>query len=363
MKLDKFAWKGGKKMKTRLTLSVALIVLIIVIMGFGVTFALFTDSAQSSTSALAAGTLVIDSVTPQGAVFSTDIHYSNLAPGDTGSGTLTVINNGSLDALVSISGFVYDTDTNPASLFGGATPLALSETNGIIPISAGGTADFTINYSFPSDAGNSYQGNFGTATINVHAIQAPNSGTVNSQGWTLGTGYGAGGGFTSGPTGGTSAYFVTGSQPYGWAEIRNPNFTGTQLSSLSALSYMTYVSGSAVSQVAPWMILNIDINDDGEWDDLLYFEPQDQGQSVLLNQWQTWDALNGSWWSVDGVAGMTSVNPKAISEYLNVYPNAKIVNSSAGGGVRVAAGFQSVPWNFVGYADNITVGGSFFDFE
>ncbi|MFZ5645750.1 MAG: TasA family protein [Bacillota bacterium] len=351
-------------MKTRLALNVILTVLIIAFISFGATFALFSDTTVNSANSFSAGTLVIDSVTPQGTVFSTDMQYANLAPGDTGEGTLTVVNNGTLDALVNISGFIYDTETNPASLFAGTSPLALSETNGTVPIPAGGTADFVINYNFPVNADNTYQGRTGTATINVYAVQARNnSGVVNTQGWTLLSDSGATVEFTGGPTGGTSAYFVTGSQPYAWAEIRNPLFAGIELSSLSNLSYQTYVISSALAQVAPWMILDIDTNDDGEWDDLLYFEPQDQLQDVMPGQWQTWDALTGKWWSSDGVAGMTSGNPRQLAEYLNVYPNAKIVNYTAGGGVRVAAGFQSTPWEFVGFADNITVGSAFFDFE
>lgn len=167
------------------------------------------------------------------------------------------------------------------------------------------------------------------------------------------------------------------------AQARNTQFSGTLLSSLTALGYSTYVeqnnggtSGTAGSGgQAPYIILNVDYDNNGTTDDLLFFEPLYQDASffpsnpqgpVALNTWQTWDALNGGWYSVFGTAGSgPGTNVKPLSTFfdpaLGGDADARIVNSSTGsGGLRIVTGFGGLmDWsNFIGNVDNVTVDSS-----
>src|SRR5205807_10019300 len=106
---------------------------------------------------------------------------------------------------------------------------------------------------------------------------------------------------------------------------------------------------------APFIILNVDYDNNGTSDDTLIFEPQYQNSTdcpsnpqadVATGQWQTWDAFGGCWYSTSGVAGSgpgASVVPLRIISAAQ--PDAKIVNVGSDGGVRVAAGFGAGAWN------------------
>jgi hypothetical protein len=154
------------------------------------------------------------------------------------------------------------------------------------------------------------------------------------------------------------------------AQLRNPNYAGTKISDLTTLSYSTYVQQYGSGGQAPYIILQVDNDGNGSVDDLLFFEPVYQDatffpsnpqQSLALNTWQTWDALNGGWWSLNGIAGATpGTGVKSLDDYLAAAPNATIVNSASGaGGVRIVAGFGEGAWNgFVGNVDAFTIGAS-----
>lgn len=161
-----------------------------------------------------------------------------------------------------------------------------------------------------------------------------------------------------------------------FANLRQPNYAGTRLNSLTALSYSTYVQQNVFGQAA-YLILNIDNDGDGVADDRLFFEPVYQNGAyplfpgdtgtvpnqcgtnpncVDLNRWQTWDALAGGWWSLnDGTFGPPL---RTIPGYVAAHPNATIVNREDGlGGVRIAAGGGAGAWdNFIGNADAFTIG-------
>lgn len=135
------------------------------------TFALFTAEAKNTGNSIAAGTLSI--ATAAEPVFaSTNVAYTNLAPGDSGLQTIEVQNTGSLDAWVRIKSI-----TTEGSLFAGATPLSLTN-NEVYQIPAEKKKTFTINYSFPKAADNSYQAASGTATINFEAVQVKNNSDI-----------------------------------------------------------------------------------------------------------------------------------------------------------------------------------------
>ena len=155
--------------------------------------------------------------------------------------------------------------------------------------------------------------------------------------------------------------------------MRNPNYNGVKLTSLTALNYSTYVQQFVDGQ-APYILLNIDLNGDGVFDvdsgpdDQIFFEPAYQTAvffpsnpqpAVALNTWQSWDALNGGWWSVKGTNGATpGTGVKSLAAYGAGYPNAAIINTSTGaGGFRVATGCGGGAWtNFKGNADEVTIG-------
>ncbi|MDQ4120868.1 MAG: carboxypeptidase-like regulatory domain-containing protein [Acidobacteriota bacterium] len=181
------------------------------------------------------------------------------------------------------------------------------------------------------------------------------------------------------PLGTGSAQLSVGSNGNSSAELRNPNYAGTLLSQITALSYSTYVQQNTDGQ-APYIILRVDHDNDPNTPvDLLFFEPVYQNATfgcsnqptVATNTWQTWDARNGCWYSVNGFAGSgpgASVIP--LSTYIAAFPNARIVNTSGGsGGIRIVAGFGAGAWdNFVGNVDAVTIGVSgsdstTFDFE
>lgn len=135
----------------------------------GGTFALFTSEATNAGNTFTAGTLTIADVTG-GAAFATSVNLANLAPGDHDSKTLTIENTGSLDAWVKI-----DSVTKTGDLFGGATPVDITYDQGAVLVPAHTSKAFNVGYSFPLEADNSYQGDTGSVTFNVKAVQARNN--------------------------------------------------------------------------------------------------------------------------------------------------------------------------------------------
>jgi hypothetical protein len=170
------------------------------------------------------------------------------------------------------------------------------------------------------------------------------------------------------PLGIGSARLSVGADGDGAAQLRNPDYAGTKLSDLTKLKYATYVQQYGSGGQAPYIILNVDYDGNGTVDDLLFFEPVYQDAtffpsnpqpSLVLDTWQTWDALNGGWWSVDGTAGANpGTGVKSLSTIIAAQPDATIVNSSTGlGGVRIVAGFGAGAWdNFIGNVDAFTLG-------
>jgi hypothetical protein len=177
------------------------------------------------------------------------------------------------------------------------------------------------------------------------------------------------------PLGSGSVELSVGADGNGAAQVRNASYGGTLLSSLTELSYSTFVDQDGSGGQAPYIILHVDYTNDGVYDDLLFFEPvyQDASffpsnpqSSIVLDTWQTWDALIGGWWSVNGTAGATpGTGVKSLQDILAVESDATIVNTASGlGGLRVVAGFGAGAWdNFVGNVDNVTVNGTTYDFE
>jgi hypothetical protein len=150
------------------------------------------------------------------------------------------------------------------------------------------------------------------------------------------------------------------------------DFSGLALSALTALTYSTYQSNYINGQ-AVYLSFVLSNND------RLYFEPIYQtggysGDAVPnqcagvtncagLNQWHTWDALAGGWWSMNGYAGSNAGPPIfTLADYAAGNPGVTIVRA------RLIAGGGAGAWdNFSGAADALafTVGSTAttFDFE
>jgi hypothetical protein len=144
-------------------------------------------------------------------------------------------------------------------------------------------------------------------------------------------------------------------------QLRNSSWAGTRIDALTSLSYSTYATAWNGQQI-PYMTIWLDTDGDGARDDRLWFEPDysypAQPHSAL-NTWQTWDALNGMWYSDSGVGGNgPGSNAITLAAYLSFKPNATIINDAGQGigGIRLATGFASPEDNFDANVDNFTIG-------
>ena len=164
------------------------------------------------------------------------------------------------------------------------------------------------------------------------------------------------------------------------AQARNAAFSGVLLSDFTALGYSTYVeqnNGGSSGTLgnggqAPYIILNVDYDNNGSTDDLLFFEPLYQAGTffptnpqgpLALQTWQSWDALAGGWYSIFGTAGSgPGANVKSFNTFftpaLGGDADATLVNTATGlGGLRLVAGFGGPgDWgSFIGNIDNVTI--------
>lgn len=178
------------------------------------------------------------------------------------------------------------------------------------------------------------------------------------------------------PMGTGSVQFAIGPNGAGAEELRFTGFHGTRLDDVTGLSYWTY--GQTSADQAVYMILHLDWDNDGDQDDLLFFEPEYQsGYSMAVpNQgplamgvWQLWNARTGGWYSQNEPTLVPGAGVNTIDAYLLLHPDATIVPSSTGlGGLRFVTGFGAPAWNnFVGNLDAVSIGVngvvSIYDFE
>jgi hypothetical protein len=167
---------------------------------------------------------------------------------------------------------------------------------------------------------------------------------------------------------------LSASQALKIVRFRNVNYNGVRLSSLTELSWSSYISSRANSYDAPFVVITVDLNDDGATDDFLEFGPQYQGHwaagiapdqgEVATGIWQTWDMLHGAYWlgpTTDPEHGGALFT---LATYISQHPTAKIVNDPAtgGGGFRLSGGggfypdMNSTTFNFECYTDNVRIG-------
>jgi spore coat-associated protein N len=136
----------------------------------GGSFALFSDTATNAENTFTAGTVTLEAGS---SVISPEQFISNLAPGDSGTIQVTVQNTGSLDAWVRVN------EANSilgGALFEGDHPLQIHfEDVGYVLLGSGESTSVTVNYSFPLEAGNEYQGASGSFALSFDAVQARNN--------------------------------------------------------------------------------------------------------------------------------------------------------------------------------------------
>jgi hypothetical protein len=177
------------------------------------------------------------------------------------------------------------------------------------------------------------------------------------------------------PLGNGSANIATGNGTSGGdgAEIlANSGYEGVALSSITTLSYSTYMTSNNGQQM-PYLRLEVTYNG-GTAFDQLFFEPPyqtpgsgnaslpDQGASVL-NTWQTWDALSGGWWDNAGLCGGPGTNVVSFAACVAALGDAEIVNDrgvpgvlEGVGGIQFTVGFTSDTDISDGNVDNFTIG-------
>jgi len=167
------------------------------------------------------------------------------------------------------------------------------------------------------------------------------------------------------PLGTGSLQLAVGADGDDAAQARTTNWDGQLVRDISSLTYWTYVQQDGSGGQAPYLILDVDYNGDNVRDDLLFFEPlyqsatyfpSDPQAALVTGAWQQWDARDGGWYSVNGVAGSgPGTNVVPLSDILDVEPDARLTGSN-GGGVRIVAGFGAGAWdNFIGNADAFAI--------
>ena len=122
--------------------------------------------------------------------------------------------------------------------------------------------------------------------------------------------------------GSQGTWLLVGTAPADGALIRTERFAGTPLAALTTLGFSTYVAQRGRDGATPIMTIAIDLNDDGYVDDQLLFRP-----TPALGRWESWDALNGGWWSNSDIGAPDSHGIRTIAAYLHAAPNARLVSA------------------------------------
>lgn len=151
-------------MQKKIYLSMMVIAFVSLLIG-GATFAMFTSQATNSDNTFATGTVAV-TAGPQ----TYTVPVSNIAPGDSYSGSFTVKNDGTLKMWYKV------TSSTSGDLFSGATPATVTP-NSVTWTALEPNTEATINYAvaLPFAADNSYQGDTGSLTFTVDAQQFANN--------------------------------------------------------------------------------------------------------------------------------------------------------------------------------------------
>lgn len=200
---------------------------------------------------------------------------------------------------------------------------------------------------------------------------------------------------------GSASFSHEGPAGFNGGNLHSTNFNGIYLRDITDLKYSTYQQGvDALLYQPPYVVLFLDLDDDGFVDDGIVFEPAWQsGNRVMLaglqetlfttapnlnveqngigstaaavaaNQWWEWDLLIGSWW---GRGGQLSSGTNKLGTFqcfadgcvtiealVEVYPDARIISQagvSGTGGIRLQYGFGGNSHEFIGHVDALIIG-------
>jgi len=174
--------------------------------------------------------------------------------------------------------------------------------------------------------------------------------------------------------------------------VGTSEFDGIKLSDLTRLTFSAFVVTSATEDIAPYLNIHIDTNDNGKWDgrfggdDILSFDPAQQppprgNLKIKRDTWNngvggstTHDASPavGGWWIVgkENIAGRGS-NSKTLQQIIEALGDHTIVANTMDDapGIALIAGAASGGTfkDFTGYLDQITIGvngkETIYDFE
>ncbi len=136
-----------------------------------------------------------------------------------------------------------------------------------------------------------------------------------------------------------------------------------KLSTVGIITYSTYVKSRrhcrrygffGHSRRAVYVALDIDHDEDGVADDVLYYQPAFNGR-IQCNTWQEWNATVGLWYSLNDPVFAPPGRP--LAHYILEHPQAAIVHDASGSGISLAAGYGSRRWrHFLGNADEFSIG-------
>jgi hypothetical protein len=198
---------------------------------------------------------------------------------------------------------------------------------------------------------------------------------------------------------GSAAFSHEGPAGFNGGTLHSTNLNGIYLRDITDLRYSTYQQGIAASLYQPpYVVLFLDLNDDGFVDDGVAFEPAWQSGNRLMlsglqetlftvanqnieqngiaptaavpaNEWWEWDLLIGSWWGRGGALS-TGTNKLGVFQcwadgcvtieaIVEVYPNARIISqggTTGTGGIRLQYGFGGNSHEYVGHVDKLVVG-------
>lgn len=165
--------------------------------------------------------------------------------------------------------------------------------------------------------------------------------------------------------------------------IRNGQYSGIQLSSITELSFSTFIEQRSSMENpysdAPFVVLQVDANGDNIAEFHLVFDPASQSQPYVANNfpdqgktlvgvWQNWDMYHGGWF--DGPDDPQHGFPLfSLATFIAQHPNARILNDVTQGGasIRLSAGGPVSSGNFIGDIDNFRIGvngaTTIYDFE
>lgn len=361
-----------------------------------------TDPALNPNPASNTASTIFDSVNPTVTINQAG---TQLDPTSTSPVNFTAV----FTDVNAISGFTasdvaVQTDTTQACT--GCTAFSIYATP-MVTISAGPTtfnvavsgmnqsapAGSPVRATIPAGAVTDAAGNLSSGSIstdNIVTFNLNNSTVVvspsNLNGWlTASTDPAALTTFRTGPPpvpiGTGSAQFNVGADGDQSSRLYTQSYSLTPLSSLTELSYSTYVQVTGSGGQAPYLVLRIDTDGNGTPDDRLFFEPVYQtgtygvvpGNGPVPNQcplypvtcvttgnWQTWNALAGGWYLASDPGGPPL---RTLAKFIADNPLAQIVNDPsvaqmfAPGGIYLVAGTGAPDWNnVVGNVDKFVVG-------